>query len=146
MLAAAGAGAVIAAIFVALRRSAPSGSRVSLAVYFAIFGGCASVIALGATASWLVALAMVFTLGACLTINQIDLQASIQVALSDDYRARVMSLWVVLVIGGVAISSFAVGLLADIVGMFAALVASGIACAMAAGATMIGNARRGGPV
>ena len=80
---------------------------------------------------------MVFVVGFCLTINGIDLQASIQVALSDDYRGRVMSLWIVLVIGGAAISAIVLGFLADLVGMSATLVGAGIVCLVIVGASTI---------
>ena len=143
MLAVAGGGALAAAILVLMRRPRLSGPAISRAVYLSVFGGSASVIVLGATSSWFVALAMVFVLGACLTINTIDLQTSLQIALDDTYRGRVMSLWVVLVIGGIAVSAIALGFLADIFGMSAALIGSGAACAVIGGANMVGNARKG---
>lgn len=137
MLAASGAGALVAAVSIALRRSGPADSRISVAVYFSVIGGIAASIILGWTADWYTALAMVFVIGFCLTINGIDLQASIQVALSDDYRGRVMSMWVVLVIGGAAISAIVLGFLADIIGMSATLIGAGFGCAAIIGGNTI---------
>ena len=137
MLAVSGAGALIAAVVIALRRSGPSDARISIGVYFSVIGGIVGAIGLGLTANWYTALAMVFVVGFCLTINGIDLQASIQVALSDDYRGRVMSLWIVLVIGGAAISAIVLGFLADLVGMSATLVGAGIVCLVIVGASTI---------
>ena len=144
MLAVSGAGALIAAVIIVLRRSGPSEAGISVAVYFSMLGGIAGVIVLGLTANWYTALAMVFVVGFCLTMNGIDLQASIQVALSDDYRGRVMSLWIVLVIGGAAISAIVLGFLADFVGMPATLVGAGIACAAVGGGSAIKGVRRRG--
>lgn len=135
MLAVSGAGALAAAIVIAVRRSGPSEPRISMMVYFSVLGGIAGIVVLGLTANWFTALAMVFVVGFCLTINGIDLQATIQIALSDTYRGRVMSLWIVLVIGGAAISAIALGFLADLVGMSAALIGTGAACAAIAGAS-----------
>jgi hypothetical protein len=52
-----------------------------------------------------------------MTINGIDLQAVVQLELDDVYRGRVMSLWVVLVIGVAAFSAVLMGLFADLVGI-----------------------------
>jgi MFS family permease len=138
MLAVSGAGALVAAFFVAVRRSGPSEAEISTAVYLSIVGGILATVVLGLTGNWYVALAMVFLLGACLTINGIDLQASLQVALDDAYRGRVMGLWIVLVIGGAAISAIVIGFLADLLGMPTALVGSGGACAVLVGMSMLG--------
>ena len=52
-----------------------------------------------------------------MTINGIDLQAVVQLELNDTYRGRVMSLWVVLVIGLAAISAILMGAIGDILGI-----------------------------
>ena len=142
MLAVSGAGALVAAIVIAMRRSGASEPGIPIAVYFSVLGGIVSTIILGLTADWYTALAMVFAVGFCLTINGIDLQASLQVALSDNYRGRVMSLWIVLVIGGAAISAIALGTLADLVGMSGALIGAGLACAAIVGVSSLGTIRR----
>jgi hypothetical protein len=142
MLAASGAGALVAAILIALRRSTSSEAEISLGAQASIFGGVASVIVLGATGNWLVAMAMVFTLGFCMTINAIDLQTSVQLALSDDYRGRVMSLWIVLVIGGAAMSAIALGFFADIFGMSGTLIGAGVICAFVIGGGLVRFAKR----
>jgi hypothetical protein len=87
-------------------------------------------------------MAMVFTLGFCMTINAIDLQTSVQLALSDDYRGRVMSLWIVLVIGGAAMSAIALGFFADIFGMSGTLIGAGVICAFVIGGGLIRFAKR----
>jgi hypothetical protein len=56
-------------------------------------------------------------MGFCMTINGIDLQAVVQLELNDTYRGRVMSLWILLVIGLAAISSILMGAFGDILGI-----------------------------
>lgn len=141
MLAVAGAGGLAAAIFVLLRRPRSFEPGISTAVYISLFVGSASAIVLGATTIWLVALAMAFVLGACLTINTIDLQTSLQLALNDAYRGRVMSLWVLLVIGGIAVSAMLLGFFGDLFGVSAALIGAGIVCAAIGGVNLFGYAR-----
>ncbi len=136
MLAVSGAGALVAAFYIAMRRSGPSEAEIPASVYVSIIGGALGTIVLGLTGDWYVALAMILVLGVCATINGIELQASMQVALDDAYRGRVMSLWIVLVIGGAAISAIGIGSLADALGMSSALVASGAAGAISIGLSM----------
>jgi hypothetical protein len=52
-----------------------------------------------------------------MTINGIDLQAVVQLELNDTYRGRVMSLWVVLVIGLAAVSAIFMGVIGDVFGI-----------------------------
>ena len=67
--------------------------------------------------SWSLALISVFIIGFSMTINGIDLQAVVQLELNDTYRGRVMSLWVVLVIGLAAVSAIFMGAIGDIFGI-----------------------------
>lgn len=137
MLAVSGAGALVAAIYIALRRSGPSEPGISAAVYITMVAGILATIVLGMTANWFVALAMVFVIGLSLTHTGIDLQAVLQIVLTDTYRGRVMGLWIVLVIGGAAISAIVLGFLADIFGMSATLIGTGIGCAAFIGGTTL---------
>jgi len=127
MLTAAGAGALLAAFSIAVRRSGMPESGVTWAARSSIGGALVATIILGLTSSWIVAMAMVFALGFFLTNNGIDLQASIQIELTDTFRARVMSLWIVLVIGGAAVSAITLGLFADLTNMSATLIGAGVA-------------------
>lgn len=129
MLAASGAGALVSAIIIAVRRPGSSEVDISLSAQIAAIGGIASVILLGATANWYFAMAMIFAFGYCMTIIAIDLQTSVQMALDDTYRGRVMSLWIVLVIGGAAMSAIALGFFADVFGMPGTLIGAGVSCA-----------------
>lgn len=143
MLASSGAGALVAAVLIALRRPGASERGITPAAYVSILAGIVGAVALGATDNWLVAVATAFVLGFSATTNGIDLQTSVQLALSDVYRSRVMSLWIVLVIGGAAMNAIALGFLADLFGMPGTLIGAGIACALLAGLAIFGPMLRG---
>ena len=116
-MATAGAGALVAAIFIAMRRSKDQEKGIPFRVYFTSFFGLLAIITLGMSESWLLALISIFIIGFSMTINGIDLQAVVQLELNDTYRGRVMSLWVVLVIGLAAISAILMGAIGDILGI-----------------------------
>ena len=122
MMATAGAGALIAAIFIAMRRSKDQEKGIPLRVYFASFLGLLAAIILAVSNSWNTALFSVFFIGFSMTITGIDLQAVVQLELNDTFRGRVMSLWVVLVIGLAAFSAILMGILGDLVGILNTLV------------------------
>jgi MFS family permease len=143
MLTAAGAGALLAAFSIAVRRSGTPESGVTWAARASIGGALVATIILGLTSSWIVAMAMVFALGFFLTNNGIDLQASIQIELTDTFRARVMSLWIVLVIGGAAVSAITLGFFADLTNMSATLIGAGIAGTALVAAASLAIARSG---
>jgi len=116
MLAGAGAGALFAALYIAAKRSNDPEKGIPLRVYISNIFGFLALILLGYSNSWYLAIFAVFIIGFCMTINGIDLQAVVQLELDDVYRGRVMSLWVVLVIGVAAFSAILMGLLVDLVG------------------------------
>jgi len=117
MMATAGAGALVAAIFIAMRRSKDQERGIPFRVYFSSFLGLLAVIILGISSNWYLALIAIFIMGFCMTINGIDLQAVVQLELNDTYRGRVVSLWILLVIGLAAISSILMGAFGDILGI-----------------------------
>jgi hypothetical protein len=126
MLAAAGAGALAAAIFVAFRHSGTSRSGVSLAPYIFVAVGMLGTGILGAIHDWPAALVTVGILGFCTSACAIDLQTAVQLAVSDAYRGRIMGIWIMLVIGGAAMNAIALGFIADIFGMPATLIGAAI--------------------
>jgi hypothetical protein len=117
MLAGAGAGALVAALYIASQRSNDPEKGIPLRVYVSSVFGFLALIGLGYSNNWYLAIVAVFIIGFCMTINGIDLQAVVQLELDDVYRGRVMSLWVVLVIGVAAFSAVLMGLFADLVGI-----------------------------
>ena len=100
-----------------MRRSKDQEKGIPFRVYFTSFLGLLAIITLGMSGSWSLALISVFIIGFSMTINGIDLQAVVQLELNDTYRGRVMSLWVVLVIGLAAVSAIFMGAIGDIFGI-----------------------------
>tara|TARA_Y100000590_G_scaffold464719_1_gene634865 strand:+ start:6096 stop:7313 length:1218 start_codon:yes stop_codon:yes gene_type:complete len=117
MMASAGAGALVAAIFIASRRSKIQEKGIPLRVYLASFLGLFATIILSVSTGIVLAIIAIFFIGFSMTINGIDLQAVVQLELNDTYRGRVMSLWVVLVIGIAAFSAILMGAIGDIIGI-----------------------------
>ncbi|MGG7643924.1 MFS transporter [Rhodovulum sp. YNF3179] len=122
--AAAGAGALTAALAKSLGRG-EAGGRIPPAVILAAAAGLALVIVLGHTGSWPLALATVAALGFCGTYVGVSLQAAIQAGLSDELRGRVMSLWVMLGFGTVALGALALGAVAEAAGLAVSLTGGG---------------------
>jgi MFS family permease len=142
LTAAAGAGAISSALLKAVGLGA-FGARIAPAVLWAAMAGQGAVIAMGLAPVWALAIAAVAVAGFCSTWVGVSMQAAIQTDLPDGYRGRVMSLWIVMGFGSVALGAFAVGGLAEWVGISQALVLAGVAGAVAQGAIILGMQRRG---
>jgi hypothetical protein len=98
---------------------------------------------MGLAPAWPVALAATALTGFCATWVGVSMQAAIQSDLPDGYRGRVMSLWIVVGFGTVALGAFAIGGLGEWLGISGALVAAGLAGAAVQGAVILGvHARR----
>lgn len=123
---AAGVGAFAAALFKASGVGAV-GARIPRAVYVACLVGSVAVVAMGASPVWPLALAAVCVAGFCATWCGVSLQSAIQSELDDAYRGRVMSLWTVVGFGTVAIGAGAIGTLAELTSIGAALILAGLA-------------------
>ena len=141
LTAAAGAGAVSSALLKAVGAGAV-GARIPAAVLWAAMAGQGSVIAMGLAPVWPVALAATVVAGFCSTWVGVSMQAAIQSDLPDGYRGRVMSLWIVVGIGGVSLGAFGVGALGEWVGISRALAVAGVLGACAQAAVFLGMHRR----
>jgi MFS family permease len=142
LTAAAGFGAVFAAFLKAAGIGAV-GARIPAAALWAAMTGQCAVVAMGLAPVWPVALAATAVTGFCATWMGVSMQAAIQSDLPDDYRGRVMSLWIVVGFGTVALGAFAIGGLGEWLGISGALVAAGLAGALVQGAVILGvHARR----
>ena len=122
LTASAGAGALVAALVKAAGVGQGGISPLTRAVLVA---GVAGLAALGLSQSWWAALGWTALLGFASTFCGVGLQAAVQETLPDDLRGRVMSLWVVVGIGAVALGSGALGGLAALFGLPSVLVATG---------------------
>ena len=122
LTAAAGVGAVIAA----LAKTAGAGQGGIAPITRAMLvAGVLSLAALGLSQSWWAALGWTAVAGFASTFCGVSLQAAVQEDLPDNLRGRVMSLWVVVGIGAVAVGSGALGWLAAGFGLQSILIWTG---------------------
>lgn len=141
LTAAAGGGALISAMLKAAGAGAV-GARIPVAVLAVAMAGQGAVMAMGLAPSWPLALMATALAGFCSTYCGVSLQAAIQSDLPDAYRGRVMSLWIVVGFGALALGAFAVGAMADRLGIGLALIVLGALGALGQGAVILGGARR----
>ncbi len=125
LTAAAGAGALISATLKAAGVSAV-GARIPVSVWVAAFAGQGAVIAMGLAPSWPLALFAVGIAGVTSTWGGVSLQSAIQSGLPDAFRGRVMSLWIVVGFGTVAVGALALGTAADVFQIGPALTGMGL--------------------
>ncbi|CTQ48848.1 MFS transporter [Jannaschia donghaensis] len=123
LTAAAGAGALIAAV---AKTVGVGQGGIPPITRLVLVGGIFALTALGLSQSWWAALAWTAVAGFSSTFCGVGLQAAVQEALPDGLRGRVMSLWVVVGIGAVALGSGAQGWLASLFGVMPVLVWSGL--------------------
>ncbi|HKK37421.1 MAG TPA: MFS transporter [Paracoccaceae bacterium] len=131
LTAAAGAGAILSSLW--LGRSSPDLAEMRRRARAASAVGLALVAALAAIPLWGFALAAVAGLGAAGTVVGVSTQSIAQTGTPDGIRGRVMSLWILVGIGGAAGGALLLGSLGDLVGLRAALLigAGGSAAALA---------------
>jgi hypothetical protein len=137
LTAAAGAGAISSAVLKASGVGA-SGASIPPIVLWAATLGQGAVIAMGLAPLWPMAILATAVAGFCSTWVGVSLQAAIQTDLPDGYRGRVMSLWVVVGFGAVALGAFAIGGLGERLGISAALVVAGLVGIAVQGAVILG--------
>ena len=120
MTAIAGCGALVAGIAKAVMPGQAPGRLPRLALGSALFG-VSLVPIVGISTSWALTLALVAGLGFATTMAGVSMQTAIQMEIEDDFRGRVMSLWVVVVVGAAAGGAMILGGLADLFGLALAL-------------------------
>ena len=123
LTAAAGAGALTAAAAKAVAPGGGTGGAAAARV--AILAGMAALGGQAVAPSWVAALVSTAVVGFASTFAGIGLQAAVQAELPDALRGRVMSLWVVVGMGAVAVGAGLIGLAAKLAGLPLALGAAG---------------------
>lgn len=139
-----GAGALTAALVKAFWMAPASESRGALSTsnVTVAFAGIGALAVLGNTGIWALALASVAILGFAGTHLGVGMQAQIQSELPDDMRGRVMSIWIVVGLGGTALGAFCIGLFSDHFGMPVTASLFSLLGALAIGAIITANPRR----
>jgi len=133
LTAAAGAGALLAALMQIVLRGPIQGRLPWLSVVSAIIGPLVAAY-LGGASRWEVAVILVGGLGFAGTLVGVGMQSAIQMQVEDHLRGRVMSLWTMVSMGGTAIGAVALGGLADHIGLTYALLLFGLS---SSGATIL---------
>lgn len=117
IMAAAGAGALISSFMIASRKKTYNDNGIPTIARVSLVLGLFFVTILGYVDNWYLAILAAFISGACVTNVAIDMQSTVQMQLTDTYRARVASLWLATAIGGSGLGSILNGIFSDIFGI-----------------------------
>jgi len=128
--AAVGAGSLSAAFIKTMGSSGRIPALSSKNLLLVSVGIVAMVIMSNATL-WPAALISAVVMGFANTHIGISFQAEVQTDLPDDIRGRVMSLWGVVSLGAIAVGSFSIGWMADVIGLRETAILLGIASMIA---------------
>ena len=113
---AAGGGALLASIAKVISKKQKEGT-ISLDGWLSCFSIPIVVLLIGNSESFLLSVLLIFTLGFFTSILGISMQSVIQTSLTDEFRGRVMSIWVMLTMGGAAFGSIILGFISDLIGI-----------------------------
>ncbi len=121
---AAGLGAVISGLWIAVRPSHPDGARPRSASTFGLLG-LASLAILGFANNWFAVLVLVAGVSCFSTATSILCQSAMQTSIEDHLRGRIMSSWAVVAGASSAFGAAALGMLSEITGYGTAFLVSG---------------------
>ena len=117
IMAAAGAGALISSFLIASRKKTYNDNGIPMIARISLILGLLFVTILGYVDNWYLAILAAFISGACVTNVAIDMQSTVQMQLTDTYRARGASLWRATAIGGSGLGSILNGIFSDVFGI-----------------------------
>jgi MFS family permease len=130
LMAASGVGALVCAVRLVLRRTVVGLARL-MAIAVTMFGvGC---VCLGISQSFWISMILMSVTGYGLMNQIVASNTIVQTVVEDSKRGRVMSFYTIALLGSAPIGSLLSGSLAARIGVQATFVASGLACALAAG-------------
>ena len=121
---AAGLGAVISGLWIAVRPSRPDGARPTSARTFGLLG-LASLAILGFADNWSSVVILVAGVSCFSTATSILCQSAMQTSIDDHLRGRVMSSWAVVAAASSAVGAAALGVLSEFIGYRTAFLISG---------------------
>lgn len=136
LTAAAGIGALLAAVYQIIMRGPIKGRIPKYSMAAAIIGPLAAAV-LGSLTQWEAVVFIIGILGFTGTLVGVGMQSAIQMQVEDHLRGRVMSLWIMVAMGGTAFGSLLVGGMADALGLALALQVIGISTALAVSTLLI---------
>ena len=131
IMAAAGAGALISSFLIASRKKTYNDNGIPMIARISLILGLLFVTILGYVDNWYLAILAAFISGACVTNVAIDMQSTVQMQLTDTYRARVASLWLATAIGGSGLGSILNGIFSDVFGITETFIFVGLIGALA---------------
>jgi len=136
LTAAAGIGALLAAALQIILRGPVKGKMPKVSIGAALLGPMAAAW-LGGLENWPLVVFAVGFLGFAGTLVGVGMQSAIQMQVEDHLRGRVMSLWIMVAMGGTAFGSLLVGGMADAIGLALSLQITGISTVLAVMALLI---------
>lgn len=125
LTASAGAGALLAAAAKTAGWGVVS-DRITAGLKAGLVVGVGALSVIGFVPRWDVAVGIVMVLGFASTYCGVTLQSVVQSNVPDDFRGRVMSLWVVVGFGAVALGALGFGIISYLIGLSATLIWAGL--------------------
>jgi predicted MFS family arabinose efflux permease len=119
----AGVGSIIGSIFIAGRGGNVLRSRLELVAIGLYVTG---LVLAASTPLLLVGLAGYIIVGIGHMLHGVNVNTTIQVVVEEEYRGRVMSVWLMALLGGLPTGALVAGALADVVGIRAVMIASSL--------------------
>ncbi len=134
LVAAYGAGAIVGSIVTVARGDAFRRSTLTV-VGFAIF--VLGEVTFGLAPAYALALAGLFGIGLAQVLAMVSCQTAIQVNVDEHYRGRVLSIYVMCFFAGTPVGALIGGIVAEVIGLRATIVGSGLLLAGAVGLTLL---------
>ncbi len=126
---AAGGGALLASITKVISKKQKDG-MISLDGWLSCFSIPIVVLVIGLSENFIFSVILICVLGFFTTILGISMQSVIQTSLTDEFRGRVMSIWVMLTMGGAAFGAIIIGFVSELAGISETHVYSGLILAI----------------
>jgi predicted MFS family arabinose efflux permease len=134
LVAAYGAGAIVGSIFTVARGDAFRRSTLTI-VGFAIF--IAGELTFGLAPAYAVALLGLFGIGLAQVLAMVSCQTAVQVNVDENYRGRVLSIYVMCFFAGTPVGALVGGIVAEGIGLRATIVGSATLLAIAVGLALL---------
>ena len=132
----AGIGALIAS-FLKIMLLKQVSSKISEFTYVMLLFIPINLVLLGLTKSFNQCLFLIGLIAFCITLIQINMQSGLQIALSDDLRGRIMSIWIMITFGSAALGSVFLGLISELFSINSTFIIFGLLTILLIGFSLI---------